>query len=210
MSDTTETAAPQDVCFYHSFPRHHKHDHDYSIALKTLRSILKNGLLLTAEEFPVPQGFPKPSFPQIRTCFTATHPAAVKAHSKLFGSFSLEFPLDALRAFGAQPAFYLAAPRNEVGLLNTAGAQTALHLLETYELLGRLWNLRDKPQSPAIEEATKTLMPLLWHEKHAFQHLFFALQAILNLYYWTDEPSSRALRFFEQREWKIIPNFVQP
>jgi hypothetical protein len=42
----------QETYFYHSFPRHHEHDPNFTLGLGILRSILKRGLLLTAEEFP--------------------------------------------------------------------------------------------------------------------------------------------------------------
>lgn len=230
MTTSVSTATPTpEIFFYHSFPRHHKHDDAHrTLALSTLRSILKNGLLLTAEEFPQPENFPVVDFVQRRTCFTALHPSALKRHFHIFGTFNIEFKLDILRAFGAQPAFYLAAPRTTVDLLNYAGAETAYHLFEAFQLLTNLWTLRDRSpvqivtdyakaypnETPCditkvsqLKAAAEIITGHLWQKPHAFQHMVFGLETLLNLYYRTDEPSSDPLRFFEQREWKITPNF---
>ena len=64
------------IYFYHSFPRHNDHE----LALGILRSILKNGLLLTGESRLVPgSGELGPvEFVQKRICFTAIEPSDLR------------------------------------------------------------------------------------------------------------------------------------
>lgn len=223
-------ATSREIFFYHSFPRHHQYDNKRrTLALRTLASILKNGLLLTAEAFPDAPGFPPVQHVQLRACFTALHPSVLKKHCRRFGSFSLEFGGNTMREFGAQPAFYLAAPIPGGALLNQAGNETAFHLSDAYMFLNKMWTLRDSEVSDIVAKAArygikhdpKKIAKLkrsvlhvsntLWQPRmdgHAFQHLVFGLQALLNLYYQTEAPGNTPLQFFEQREWKIIPNFA--
>jgi hypothetical protein len=114
-----------EVFFYHSFPRHHEHDRDFSLGLGILRSILKNGLLLTAEAFPRSGQHPHVDFVQSRVCFTSAMPSDLRKHSRAFGKFSIEFKGEVLRAFGVQPAFYLAGSLPGVGMFNDAGGELA-------------------------------------------------------------------------------------
>lgn len=218
------------IYFYHSFPRHHRYDDaQKSLALRTLGSILKHGLLLTAEEFPQSLGFPAVEYVQKRACFTALHPGGLRKHCRRFGSFSLEFSGETLRAFGALPAFYLTAPLPGIELLNQAGTETAFHLYDAYVFLHALWELRDKSvdelaaeakglgntiDAKALDDFKRKAIEVtngLWQSRfpnHAFQHLVFGLQTLLNLYYPTEVPGNSPLQFYEQREWKIIPNFA--
>jgi len=230
MPTPAPKASSREIFFYHSFPRHHKHDNKHrTLALRTLTSILKNGLLLTAEAFPVAPGVPPVHHVQQRACFTALHPSVLRKHCRRFGSFSLEFNGSTMREFGAQPAFYLAAPLPGAALLNQAGNEMAFHLFDAYVFLKKMWDLRDRDVSEIVAKGARHGRKLdpskiaklkrsalyvsdaLWQPRmngHAFQHLVFGLQALLNLYYQTEAPGNTPLQFFEQREWKIIPNFA--
>src|SRR5262245_56796620 len=94
--------------FYHSFPRRPSVN-----GLSILRSIIERGLLLTPEKFefrePLDDGSSSApaSIFQKRICFTELSPNELPAHSKLFGTFALEFDINTLRAMGAIPVFYV-------------------------------------------------------------------------------------------------------
>lgn len=195
--------------FYHSFPRK-PNNRNRALGLKILDSILKNGLLLTAEqrEFPSSEGLRKGTFVQKRVCFTALTPNRLAHHSRTFGSFSLEFRGSAIRDFGALPAVYFSGRLPNGGLLNDSGESLVRHLLEAYGDLRRLWDLKDKGTNKQIALANAVLKKI--HPSGIpIQKLYFALQALLNLYYPTDDKKwTGPLHYYHQREWKIIPNFA--
>lgn len=195
--------------FYHSFPRKPNHQ-NRALGLKILDSILEKGLLLTAElrKFPPSEGLRKDTFVQQRVCFTALTPDRLARHAETFGSFSLEFEGTVIRNFGALPAVYFSGRLPNGELLNDSGETLARHLLETYRDLKRLWDLKDRGTTRQIKLAN-TVLKKIHPSRIQIQKLYFALQALLNLYYPTDDQKwTGALHYYHQREWKIIPNFA--
>ncbi len=191
--------------FYHSFPRHK----GQKVAFDVLESVLKMGLLLTAEKRRLTKSGHLKSAPLIqdRLCFTAIDPKYLRAHARAFGMFSLEYDGDTLRSFGAQPVMYLAGELPRGRLLNRAGVDLIRHVMESREVLKRLWKLSEK-KTPAGRRA-KAVKRRVYPFREPFQRCFFSLQALLNLYYPTDRrDKTKPLHFFRQREWRIIPNFA--
>src|SRR5437899_4649908 len=82
----------------------------------------------------------------------------------------------------------------------------ARHLLEAHNLLGLLWDLHDKGEEEK-KKLAKAVLDEIHPSKIPIQTLHFTLQALLNLYYPTDDPERTApLHYYQQREWKIVPN----
>jgi hypothetical protein len=193
--------------FYHSFPR----QRNQKLALGILKSILEKGLLLTAEiqELPACEGLRAKKYIQRRVCFTALSPDRLRGHVRKFGIFSLEFDTKALRQFGALPALYLSGRLPNGALFNNAGNEVARHLLATHDCLKRLWDLNDKGNQNERRLA-REILARIKPEDRLIQHYYFTLQILLNLYYPTDDPRRTGpLDYYEQREWKIIPNFSE-
>lgn len=192
--------------FYHSFPR----SKNRRVGLATLRSILKNGLLITTEFKRIPgcEDLPAKRFIQSRVCFTALTPDQVPKHAKKFGAFSLEFKGKTLREFGALPALYLSGRLPNGRILSDGGDEIARHLLSTHDVLRRLWKMHDdgtRSQRKLARAVLRRIKP----EKKVIQEFFFTLQTLLNLYYPTDDPKwTGPLGYYEQREWRITPNLV--
>lgn len=191
------------IYFYHSFPRHKSQ----KLAFDVLQSILKLGLILTAERRVVPKsGFLNAiSLVQDRLCFTAIEPKYLAVHARDFGMFSFEFEEDVMRSFGAQPVMYLAGSPPKPRLLARAGVDLTRHVFESREVLRRLLKLADKktPFGRKALQVRKNIYPYA----EPFQRCFYSVQALLNLYYPTDRKKTKSLKFFRQREWRITPNF---
>ena len=206
-----------EIFLYHSFPRHHAKDNArHDLGIGTLKFILELGLLVVAEEHVFPAVGPLPAFPwaQRRICFTAMPSSDVRGHAKMFGKFSLEFKTDVARQFGAQPAFYLTGSRPGLELFNDAGDMLARHLVEAREVLFKLKELTrttDKKLQRLSAEARRVVAHV-FPTNHPLETLRYTIDTLLNLYYPTDRPTTRArrptppLHFIRQREWKIFPN----
>jgi hypothetical protein len=101
--------------FYHSFPRRGGMSESQTIdkGLQILRFIFEVGLVL-APEFVTwrhsTEGGPEyiSTTRQRRMCFTELSRAELGVHGRTFGSFSIEYPIDALRGAGALPVMYIA------------------------------------------------------------------------------------------------------
>ena len=192
--------------FYHSFPR----QKDYVLGLKILNSILEKGLLLTAElrTFAACEGLDAGTFIQQRVCFTALTTDRLAHHAETFGSFSLEFDGPIIRNFGALPAVYFSGRLEDGELFNGAGEMLARHLLEAHDDLKRLWKLHDEGTEGEVKLA-KAVLGKIHTAKITVQELHFTLQALLNLYYPTDDAKwTGPLHYYHQHEWKIIPNLT--
>lgn len=204
-------ATTSEIFFYHSFHRHTKHDPNRRTSFSMLRSMLRHGLLLTPEEEHAPRvgGLKQVMWVQHRVCFTALEPHDLVAHQAHFGDFSFEFDGKIVREFGAQPAFYLAGVLSGGALFNASGAGFARHLVEAYSVLDRFWRLQGASH-PTLQAAAKMVKAEIFDnhttDNHPIETLHFTLQALLNLYYPTDQPSVTPLQYFRQREWKIFPN----
>ncbi len=102
--------------FFHSFPRRRAEDtRDEQIAkgLKIAASLLRNGLLLTPENYEIPilgkdgAVVDKLQAIQRRACFTELERMALPEHANLFGPISLAYEIANLRRLGALPVFYI-------------------------------------------------------------------------------------------------------
>jgi hypothetical protein len=167
------------------------------------------GLVVTAEKRMLPKsgGLKKAALVQDRLCFTAIEPKYLKAHAKAFGMFSLEYDGTTIREFGAQPVMYLTGDLPGGRLLSRAGTDLSRHVLESRNVLWRLFKLSDKPT--ALGRKAKTVRQRIYPYSEPFQRCAFSIQALLNLYYPTDRKHrTKPLHFFRQREWRIIPNFT--
>jgi hypothetical protein len=207
VSVTIATSVEKPIYFYHSFPRLPRQN-DHALGLRILDSILDKGLLLAAElrTFAACAGLTAAEFVQKRVCFTALTSEQLADHSRTFGSFSLEFDGGVVRDFGALPAVYFSGRLPTGEIFNTAGEGLARTLLEAHNVLGGLWNLCE--QGPEDRKKVVTaLLDEIHPSKIPIQILYFTLQALLNLYYPTDDPQRTVpLHYYQQREWKIVPN----
>ena len=149
-------------------------------------------------------------FLQQRVCFTALERDELSEHSKYFGEFSFEFEPTNLRAFGVLPAFYLTAPLPNGEFIHGAGGWVLRSLVESAEVFS---NLYDRKHRDDKEFVNRVFPPGASDEPNAtsIEELMFSIQAVLNLYYPTEDlshPEIRELGYYKQREWKIIPNFA--
>lgn len=205
-----KSATPARVNLYHSFPRGPKKD-DPDFGLKVLESILKIGLLITPEERKAPKykHLQEKLILQLRVCFTALRPEELAEHAKTFGTFSFEFAPAALRDFGVLPAFYLTTPLPDGSLLHEAGGEVLRSIVATKDMIRTMLEKRD-----GADEAEKDFVYRVYagrpkDDEVELRELYFALQALLNLYYPTEDLKYNGLLgYYEQREWKIIPNFA--
>jgi hypothetical protein len=192
--------------FYHSFPR--QKDSDFKLGLRILDSILGKGLLLTAEALKLPKcdGLEAATFIQRRVCFTALTPDRLAHHAETFGHFSLEFEGKKLREFGAFPALYFSGRLEDGKIFNEAGQELARNLLEAFDDLTRLCDLREGNKEDEKQLAAAVIQKI-HHAKVPIRSLSFTLQALLNLCYPTDDAKwTGPLHYYHQHEWKIIPN----
>jgi hypothetical protein len=191
--------------FYHSFPI----SQNISTGLKILESILRNGFLLTAEiqRFAATRHLAEKTIVQSRACFTALPERELSAHAKVFGPFALEFEGQSLRDFGVLPVFYTAGRMQGGTLLHEAGQLLARHLLECHQVMCDLVWL-GKHGDPAQQ----TVANLIWKNKGRAalisEELQYALEALMNLSYPTDEFGSGEFTYFKEREWRIVPNLA--
>ncbi len=218
--------------FYHSFPRSEATSGEYSKALAVLESILKNGLLLTPEKWSFRESLvdgghgPEWGVVQKRICFTELAPTELAEHAKTFGPFALEWDVDSLRRMGATPAFYVPmhAPQ---GSLEGIGAAMLARLAEVSMVVSLLRQLRDiaSGQNPdetidipvdgvggakmrATAGACLDIVNALTANTRSVEELEAALQWVPGLLYPIDNPARYpgALRYYSQREWKILGN----
>ena len=206
IMDAPENSTKHPIYFYHSFPRRQ----DHAVGLRILDSILEKGLLLTAElrTFPGHNLLNTCKFIQKRVCFTALPIDGLARHAQTFGHFSLEFEVAALRDFGALPAVYFSGLFPDGKIFGGAGDMLVRYLLEAHEVLGRLWRLRDHG-----DDQEKSLADAVLGKINPcgilIQELYFTLQALLNLYYPTDDPRwTDLMHYYLQNEWKIVPNLA--
>ena len=238
---------------YHSFPRRWRLDSkrdpllEREKGLSILESIVKSGLLLTPETHDwreqrrTNSGEAFLSEPlkitQKYCSFTFLKPSKLKEHSKLFGSFALEFKIDTLRQLGGIPVFYLPKALIEnIGLESLAASyifrlgeiQTLLHRLAKFEEEAEnspnkeetlLLKKNDLIQGPmritfgGIEDliAVLRLPPKDGGEPAQPIHILRnALQAFSGYFYPTEDIShTGALGYYHQREWRIVANISQ-
>jgi len=118
------------MLLYHSFPRVVGRDmarkkswtvaREIDVGLNVLSSILENGLLLTREDFAIPQDGTNDCMrtlkhPPKRACFTALSHPEIEEHSKIFGSFTIGLNAKVARLLGIMPTIYIYGLINETG-----------------------------------------------------------------------------------------------
>lgn len=189
--------------FYHCFPRFcHKETDDRQIpaGLAILRSIAAHGLLLVPE---VPRVANMDPILQHRLCFTALNETDLLGHASKFGRFALEYDYENMCRLGAIPAFYLPIhPGIATADYRNAG-RDLLGNLRKLEFLLR--DLKDHTE-PWVECFKKFAAERSLNDIHA---LHWIPNAVQNLFYPTDKNPGQ-LDYYEQREWKIVPNFLRP
>jgi hypothetical protein len=204
------SARPSRVNLYHSFPRGPKKD-DSAFGLKVLESILHVGLLITPEERRAPKykHLQEKLILQRRVCFTALRPDELANHAKTFGRFSLEFGPAALRDFGVLPAFYLTTPLPDGSLLHEAGGEVLRSIVAIKDMIQTMLDKRDGADKAEQDFVYRVYVGRPRDDEVELRELYFAIQALLNLYYPTEDLKyNNLLGYYEQREWKIIPNFA--
>jgi hypothetical protein len=221
---------------YHNFPRRDNGDIDK--ALMILKSIKNHGLLLVPEhvEWMLPLEEEQPPRPfevtQKRICFTDLAPNEVHEHAETFGMFSLEFDIDKLRHFGALPVIYV--PQPIVGFDSASPAGTALlaGLFDANFILKKLAHMhwvtsQDVPDTESFTVSysfqrdnetrefilgrgeTKALLRALADRTTPFNDLFHLTEALKGLFYHTDDARhNQELRYYQQREWRILNGFA--
>ncbi len=218
--------------FYHSFPKSNgaKKLENYRNGVAILELILKHGLLLTPEvlEFTEERinGEPRISkATQCRACFTLINQNELKQHSKIFGSFSLEFETDVLRNLGIMPVFYV--PKLTGGKYGQIGPMAMNRIAEIQHILKTLHNLTD-----AIDKAPEAHDSLARHiddktmtyqlntgELNKFikdlpigediRELLAFIQSFSSLFYPADNTRhDKEFSYYFQNEWRIIANLA--
>jgi hypothetical protein len=216
---------------YHSFPR--RGAKTVAAAnrkgIAVLRSIAAGGLLLRPEVLTIPGEVladgttGKDSFIAERyASFTVrTETELVAEHADTFGEFSIEFELAKLVELGALPVFYLPLRRDQNSPARSLTATTA----ELSRLLERLQGWGQTAKSPkakmlftvsgrrALEvdrQVVKQLLELMTQELRPISALLADLQALTTLIYPVDAGDAEALRYFEQREWRLVSGLIDP
>lgn len=198
------------VNLYHSFPRGPRKD-DSTYGLAVLESILDIGLLITPEEAKAPRcaQMSKKLFLQRRLCFTALNRKELPRHADTFGPFSFEFDPADLRDFGVLPAFYLSMGLPSGKLLHQAGGYVLRSIVAIKDMIKTMLDRRDGGTRAEKKLIYSIFSGRLQNKKEfELRHLFWALDAVLNLYYPTEDLERNSiLGYYEQREWRITPNF---
>ncbi len=116
--------------FYHSFPRirpNYEHNKIIQDGIEILKSIKQSGLILAPEVVEWKQSLIDGKFRtitnrQVRVSFTELDSNELCNHSKIFGPFSLEFDIVALRKLGALPVIYMPQHLEDGRNLSSVGA----------------------------------------------------------------------------------------
>jgi hypothetical protein len=216
---------------YHAFPRRDRGTRSSTArrGLAVLRSIASSGLLLRPEVVAVPGeilddgSVGQPSFIGERFgAFTVrTVASLVGEHAHRFGQFAIELDVSSVIEIGALPAFYLPLRDDQHGSGRALTARTA----EITVLLERLTNLSRAADTPfshveltvsgrpafsATKADVRDLLSALTTGMRPFDELLAAFQALASLIYPVDALGVEELRFFEQREWRVLSNALDP
>jgi hypothetical protein len=93
-------------------------------------------------------------------------------------------------------------------MFDMAGDMISRLLLETWSVLGELWQLNDNGNDEERALA-QCILKRIKPGNVSIQELHFTTDALLNLYYPTDDKRfTGPLGYYGQREWKIVPNFA--
>jgi hypothetical protein len=222
--------------FYHSFSRRSRNENS---SLKVLDLMCKNGLLLTPEiliwaDLIDPSKTHSTTVEQKRICFTELSETQLADHSKIFGSFALEFPHDCFRKIGGMPVFYIRSKLDSSGFYSDPVSNHFLsNLSYPIRLLNSLVDAReyinnhndgfgmtmvkdgsasyhdfDPEAAEAIGRYLTTLEERLSIRK--FIDVRNGIQTMSSLFYPTDNARSETpLGYYQQREWRIIGGIGQ-
>ncbi|WP_213957100.1 hypothetical protein [Variovorax sp. dw_954] len=201
--------------------------------------MLDNGLLLVPEKITFPQvtedglDYPGGSFIwQLRCCFTLLQENELIKHSAKFGCFSFQFEVEALRALGAYPVFYIPRPTGKdfEWSISSFGINLVHQIRDMVTLLRNLLDLQQMVQAVEDKNAmvrfhgdapgkmtVGDLEMILGHlgaPSEGFQNLYDYGQALTNLFYHADSArqgnlgAAPDLNYYSQREWRVISGFV--
>ena len=216
--------------FFHSFPRRRgaeTRDAQLAKAVKIAESLLKNGLLLTPENFRIPilgRGgavMDHLEAAQRRACFTELEPAALPEHASTFGPFSLVYEIPELRRLGALPVFYIPLQGSGDHL---SGLATELigGLADSSRLVSQLHAARRHLANDVTLKIDYRGRSVTFGQENVEAIRFFldvmadgaacdldATQAnlgtIVSCFYPTENPEyTEPLHYYRQREWRII------
>jgi hypothetical protein len=204
---------------YHSFPRYlvprnsvqHTAQTGQTVqrlgALGVLDSILDRGLLLTFENIAMPWDDPYGHLKanqldviQYRFCLTSLRDDEdILHHSSQFGPISLGFSTQFIRRLGGFPVFYLPSPVPGVGIaaknMDDVGVSLIYRIAEVRAIL------------EAVELLPATVKRTLTSNIADLQNTIGAVRFLGNILYLTDYLRPRdaeELRYYKQREWRII------
>lgn len=186
---------------YHCFSRTGRHDFDVSLAV--LEGILRDGILLSREELDFKWADPEgsvtiPRVRQYRFCLTSlNNKTDLKDHCNAFGPIGIGFKTEVVRALGGFPVFYLPAPVE----LGVACAEDSLGVSLVYRL-SELRGLLDK-----VKTLPSRVKDELYTNVADSEELEGALRFLGNILYFTDytrQDDIESLRYYNQREWRII------
>jgi hypothetical protein len=216
--------------FFHSFPRSRRNESRHDQLTKGLQiasSLLKNGLLLTPENYTLPvigddgEVVDSIAATQRRACFTELSASELPGHSQLFGPFALAFPIDRLRQLGALPVFYI--PTQVQGrYLSNLGLEILLGVTDASRIIATLSMVRAKlAESPdlqlkfrgkvidySIDEsaAIRSFIDTLFESALADPTTTDSrLLAAASCFYPTENAQyTKQLAYYRQREWRIV------
>ena len=143
--------------FYHSFPRVRKEvskEEVIKCGLEILKSIRDIGLILAPEIIdwnqPTIEGRDREiKIKQVRISFTELSSSEINKHSEKFGSFAIEFNIDALRKLGAVPVIYLPQHLKDDNNFSAIGSIIVAELNDIKYTINQLHNLSQfsKPEN---------------------------------------------------------------
>lgn len=180
---------------------------DWEQGKAILEGIIDHGIFLTEEVVRIPWDDPfgnhksaDTTVIQHRFCLTSlTDDNDLRGHCAVFGNLGIGFALDDIRQLGGFPVFYLPSPSGKK-------AKSCDHLdYSGVSLLYRLAEIR------SVLDGVDTLPPIIKRQLLArvwdFENMMGALRFLGNMLYFTDylkEHDSAELRYYKQREWRII------
>jgi hypothetical protein len=178
------------------------------------KSILANGLLLTHESIDIawddPYGKWKSKELQVvqyRLCLTALHGEVdIAHHSVQFGPIAIGFSMEFIRmALGGTPVFYLPSPTlaspRSMSRIDDLGISLLYRLAEIRQIL------------EAVEQLPETLRSKVAKDVVDLENTLGAVRFLGNILYLTDYMKSgdnEELRYYKQREWRVIAGLCPP
>lgn len=214
---------------YHSFPRRFAesslHDKKAHVILK---NIVKYGLLLTpevitwADQMHHSRELPDYSYLQLRACFTELQRSELADHQRIFGRYVIEWSIESARKLGCIPVFYMptsaASPTTSMG----NNAASLIHRLgEIHSVLGCFADIAEMKSTGPNDELSfhqekigcnlndaQKLIASVFRRTLSPKELKNQLNAVMGYFYPCDsERYPGPLRYYEQREWRLVGRF---